>query len=74
MIVINLNDLIESRYKTIHQIMYKMKDKKWRKEQEFNFYIHESSNTKTEQQFYNLRLQKHETDFDVTKLRWWWLN
>ncbi len=51
-----------------------MKDKKWRKEQEFNFYIHESSNTKTEQQFYNLRLQKHETDFDVTKLRWWWLN
>ena len=25
-------------------------------------------------QFYDLRLQRHETDFDVTRLRWWWLN
>ncbi len=69
MIVINLNDLIESKYKTIHQIMYKTKDKKRRKERELNFYIHESSNARTEQQFYNLRLQRHETNFDVTRLR-----
>ncbi len=31
MIIVNLNDLIKSRYKTIHQIMYKMKDKEWKK-------------------------------------------
>jgi len=28
MIMINLSDLIEFKYKIIHQIMYKMKDKK----------------------------------------------
>ncbi len=27
LIMINLSDLIESRYKIIHQIIYKMKDK-----------------------------------------------
>ncbi len=31
MITVNLSDLIKSRYKIIHQIMYKMKDKKQKK-------------------------------------------
>ncbi len=31
MIMINLSDLIESKYKIIYQIMYKMKDKKRKK-------------------------------------------
>ena len=47
MTTVNLNDRIESKYRTIHQIMYKTKDKKRKKESENSTSIcciHESSN------------------------------
>jgi len=49
--------------------MYKTKDKERRKERGPGFYIHEPGKARTEQQSYDLRLQRHETGFDVARLR-----